>query len=820
MHSPDQQVLMDEMSALNVENLNLNRLISGPLASQKESLDQALSDLDDIISQEVESQVPPVDFFQESIERISAEIAFWVDSGIPNNDPIFTQLYGELNSYQQGLSDLPRIRADIYNQVLSNFQPVLNDLNNELSAINDQISEINRTIANNDQRINTLSVAIANMENQPDSATNSTPPSSGSSSNQTSQPNNSGMSPEVAALTDEQRADLYSQVGDLIYNPDWNLAAHIAGNMEDGVFIAPSFNSGKSESNPDATLDWGSLANELDIDLSPWETDIIDSTIESPSENQSSEKNVTNMSAVVAALTDEQRADLYSQVGDLIYNPDWNLAAHIAGNMENGVFTAPSFEFGKSQPNADASIDWGSLAIDLGLDLTPWESVDNVSRELLGDNINYMADKPSDDVMALTDELKQDLFKQVGNAMFAPGFNLAAHIAANTFDGVFIPPNSSAGEDDNQTESIDWLKVAEERALDISAIEYNFIPVNAWDDASQIAMPIVGSDAWQDLMEETGGAAELPGFNYLSHIAATTSQTILPQLSEDQVRAIIIETGTTNFTEFDYDDYVKEKTQATELSFKIAATQGLHFSSEDILIGSKKNDRLDFSTSKIDKKLIASGDGDDIIKATKGNNIIVAGTGNDEVDGGDGLDSLVIKAKRLESDIKFDKLTNKWLVTSDNDGNDSVTNVERLVFEDQAVALDVNGNAGQSYRLYKAAFDRDPMQGDTSGLGFWINASDNGVSLLDISEDFISSDEFVSLYGEAPSNEDFLTALYKNVLDRTPDGDGYDWWLEQMELNPDLSRAQLLTDFSESQENYQNVESLVENGIVYDIFVN
>jgi hypothetical protein len=36
----------------------------------------------------------------------------------------------------------------------------------------------------------------------------------------------------------------------------------------------------------------------------------------------------------------------------------------------------------------------------------------------------------------------------------------------------------------------------------------------------------------------------------------------------------------------------------------------------------------------------------------------------------------------------------------------------------RAVALDVDGAAGQAYRLYQAAFDRAP---DKNGLGYWIN---------------------------------------------------------------------------------------------------
>ena len=48
---------------------------------------------------------------------------------------------------------------------------------------------------------------------------------------------------------------------------------------------------------------------------------------------------------------------------------------------------------------------------------------------------------------------------------------------------------------------------------------------------------------------------------------------------------------------------------------------------------------------------------------------------------------------------------------------------ERLTFSDANIALDIDGNAGQAHRIYKAAFDRAP---DLGGLGFWINTLDNG----------------------------------------------------------------------------------------------
>ncbi len=43
-------------------------------------------------------------------------------------------------------------------------------------------------------------------------------------------------------------------------------------------------------------------------------------------------------------------------------------------------------------------------------------------------------------VADLTPAQRADLYAQVGDAMYAPGFNYDAHVSANTVNGVFIPP--------------------------------------------------------------------------------------------------------------------------------------------------------------------------------------------------------------------------------------------------------------------------------------------------------------------------------------------------------------------------------------------
>ena len=156
------------------------------------------------------------------------------------------------------------------------------------------------------------------------------------------------------------------------------------------------------------------------------------------------------------------------------------------------------------------------------------------------------------------------------------------------------------------------------------------------------------------------------------------------------------------------------------------------------------------------------------------------------------------------------RTANGLTVSGGVDGTDTLVNVERLKFADIALAFDLNGNAGQTYRLYQAAFDRTP---DTPGLSDWIRGMDAGMSLKTVASGFIGSAEFQGLYGANPTNTQFIDLLYANVLNRAPDQAGYDYWSEQM--NAGMTRELVLIGFSESAENQAALLPVIQGGIGY-----
>ena len=151
---------------------------------------------------------------------------------------------------------------------------------------------------------------------------------------------------------------------------------------------------------------------------------------------------------------------------------------------------------------------------------------------------------------------------------------------------------------------------------------------------------------------------------------------------------------------------------------------------------------------------------------------------------------------------------------TDSTGSDGVTavasNVTLLKFADSYIALGTDGNPAQAYRIYQAAFDRTP---DASGLGFWIVSMDAGTSLRTVASGFLQSAEFTTRYGSNPTATQFVTGLYNNVLHRTPDNDGLNYWVGA--INGGEPRANVLAFFSESAENKTQVSSAIQNGIAY-----
>jgi Ca2+-binding RTX toxin-like protein len=199
--------------------------------------------------------------------------------------------------------------------------------------------------------------------------------------------------------------------------------------------------------------------------------------------------------------------------------------------------------------------------------------------------------------------------------------------------------------------------------------------------------------------------------------------------------------------------------------------------------------------------------GANTLEGLAGNDTLSWGAGNDTLSGGDGTDTAVFSGNRASYTIS--KTSTGFTISSTAEGVDTLADIERFTFADAASRLDINGTAGQAYRVYQAAFNRTP---DNGGLKYWIGLMDGGYSLAGVASGFIASAEFKTLYGANPTNELFVSKLYDNVLHRAPDIGGYNYWVGLLNNNQ-IDSISTLINFSESTENQAGVMGVIQNGI-------
>ena len=203
------------------------------------------------------------------------------------------------------------------------------------------------------------------------------------------------------------------------------------------------------------------------------------------------------------------------------------------------------------------------------------------------------------------------------------------------------------------------------------------------------------------------------------------------------------------------------------------------------------------------------GVGDDALIGNGASNALIGLGGNDSIDGGTGIDTAVYNSVRIACAVA--RTGAGWEVSSAVDGTDNLIGIERLKFLDATIALDIDGTAGQAYRVYQAAFDRTP---DLGGLGFWIHAMDNGASLRQVAEGFVSSAEFKAVYGTNPTSAQIVDKMYNNVLHRAGEPAGVAFWVGVLDSH-NGTVADVLAGFSDSPENQVGLLGVIGSGFAF-----
>lgn len=196
-------------------------------------------------------------------------------------------------------------------------------------------------------------------------------------------------------------------------------------------------------------------------------------------------------------------------------------------------------------------------------------------------------------------------------------------------------------------------------------------------------------------------------------------------------------------------------------------------------------------------------------------NFIDTGEGNDRfvgfidgivVDGGGGIDDMQLFGMRDEFQIV--RTEAGFIISDTNEDSLSIEEIDRLHFDDVSVAFDYDGNAGDIYRAY-TMFGRSP---DLEGMGYWIDAMDEGMDDIKLANCFENSEEFMRHYA-GTDNLTFLQKLYANALQREADADGLAYWLAQ--LDNGVSRTSVIHPIVQSPESVALYASAGLAGMTY-----
>ena len=328
-------------------------------------------------------------------------------------------------------------------------------------------------------------------------------------------------------------------------------------------------------------------------------------------------------------------------------------------------------------------------------------------------------------------------------------------------------------------------------------------------NAEQVASAFMNSAEFKNLYGTTSTDSEFISSLYLNalHRGANADDVLywVAQLKTTQTRAQVL----VSFSESAENKGALKSTISKGILYltaqqKALATEGT------IISGTSANDTL-IGTVRSDISL--GGSGDDTIYGGAGNDFVTGGSGNDLIDGGAGIDTAIylgIKSNHIISLLSNPNANDKNIkIISFTNGTDTLSGIERIKFDDVTLAFDTSGNVGQTYRLYQAAFNRTP---DKPGLSGWIKGIDGGLDLPSVANSFIQSSEFKNLYGENPSDAQFVSLLYTNALHRAPDLAGLSYWVGQLSTGSQ-TRAQALIGFAESAENQAALIGSIQNGI-------
>ncbi|MDA9367156.1 hypothetical protein N9R40_00705, partial [bacterium] len=304
----------------------------------------------------------------------------------------------------------------------------------------------------------------------------------------------------------------------------------------------------------------------------------------------------------------------------------------------------------------------------------------------------------------------------------------------------------------------------------------------------------------EQILELTGKFAGDEAFD--AFLAEQTTP-VAPEIGTEEYDDLLNATGRTDLDEFDYQGYVASVTEAeqalirtgldkiyTKVTFKDGNSEDVVDTPDVVpvaLIGSRGNENL------------IGGQGDDVL---------ISSGGEDLLEGGEGKDSVIITTDASNSTITRDIETNNWVVATDA-GTDTLVDVERLVFEDTSVALDVSKDqiGGQAVLALGALVGPGSIE-DPAFVGLVIGLLDDGMSFDELA---VAAIDALSLQ----SNDALVTTLWTNIVGVAPSDSEKASVIALLDSGTTPAELVRLAAFNEVNESNVDLVGLAQRGLEF-----
>lgn len=225
-----------------------------------------------------------------------------------------------------------------------------------------------------------------------------------------------------------------------------------------------------------------------------------------------------------------------------------------------------------------------------------------------------------------------------------------------------------------------------------------------------------------------------------------------------------------------------------------------HDAGDDSLLGSGTDDGINHDV------------GDDSVLGSASDDILSDhDIGDDSIDGGSGHDTLEYSGG--SDDYTVTATAGGFLVEDHvHGGSDDISNIERLQFADDKLALDVDGNAGTVAKVLGAVFGAASVDDHPEYVGIGLTLLDGGMSYEGLMQLAIN----VRLGAAADDDAAVVDLLYTNVVGHHPGADSLSDFVDLLEHGgfTAASLGVLAADTSLNQANIDLV-GLAQTGIAY-----